>query len=313
MLKREFLVTSPPDVNQRLDIFLSEKLEELNRSHVQKIIEEEKVKVNGLVRKSSYRLREGDKIEIEYAIPEVEKIEAQDLPLQVIYCDEHLVGVDKPSGLVVHPGVGNWKGTLVNALLFHFPELKCVGPEDRPGIVHRLDKETSGVLIVARTLESYKELQRQFKSREVEKVYTGLVWGKFTQRLGKFDWSIGRHVKYGDRMSVKTKKPRQAETYYSVIEEIGDYTLLEIRPITGRTHQIRVHLAASGHPVVGDTRYGRRKSKDAGPRLFLHASRLVFKHPRTNKEIELFSPLPVDLEEFLKELRSKYNKQPNFS
>jgi 23S rRNA pseudouridine1911/1915/1917 synthase len=207
--------------------------------------------------------------------------------------------------MVVHPGAGNRRGTLVNALLFHFPQLKGIGPEERSGIVHRLDKETSGVMVIAKTMKAYQELQQQFKKRQVNKVYLGLVWGKMPEKEGVIDWAIGRHVKHGERISVKTKKPRAAETNYSVREEIGNFTLLEIRPITGRTHQIRVHCAAAGHPLVGDARYGRLKSKPKCPRFFLHASCLSFLHPETGERVEFTSPFPKDLKEFLEDLKKK--------
>ena len=305
MIKREFLVTSSSGVNQRLDIFLSDKIKELSRSQIQKAIEEEKVKVNHIIQRSSHRLREGDRIEIEFEIAEPEEIKGEDLPLEVIYRDKHLLVIGKSSGMVVHPGPGNRRGTLVNALLFHFPQLEGIGPKERPGIVHRLDKETSGVMVIARTLKAYRELQKQFKKRQVKKVYSGLVWGKMPEKEGIIDWALGRHVKHGQRISVKTKRPRSAETHYSVREEIGDFNLLEIRPVTGRTHQIRVHFAASGHPVVGDTRYGRRKSKLKYSRLFLHASGLSFLHPETGERAEFASPLPQDLRKFLESIEKK--------
>lgn len=299
MPKKEFLITSSFGANQRLDVFLSERIKEVSRSLLQNAIKEEKVKVNDIFRKSSYRLKEGDWVEIEFEIPKAEKIEAEDIPLEIIYRDKHFIIIDKPPGMVVHPGAGSRRGTLVNALLHHFPEVKNIGPEERPGIVHRLDKETSGVMVIARTLKAYKELQRQFKRREVEKVYLGLVWGRMPENAGKIDWPIGRHLRHGERISVKTRKPRTAETHYLVQKEFKDFTLLEIKPVTGRTHQIRVHLAASGHSLVGDVRYGRRKSKERYTRLFLHALRISFIHPETKERVEFTSPLPEELKEIL--------------
>ncbi|NIM89508.1 MAG: RluA family pseudouridine synthase [Candidatus Aminicenantes bacterium] len=300
MPKRRFLVNGSSGSDQRLDTFLSQKIKELSRSQLQKTIDQGKVKVDRIIRKSSYRLKEGEGIEIELEITEPAKIEGEDLPLEIIYKDKHLLVIDKPSGMVVHPGPGNRRGTLVNALLFHFPQLEGIGPKERPGIVHRLDKETSGVMVIARTQDAYRKLQEQFKKRQVEKVYSGLVWGKMPEKEGIIDWALGRHVKHGQRISIKTKRPRSAETHYFVQEEIEDFSLLKIRPVTGRTHQIRVHFAASGHPVVGDTRYGRRKSKPRCSRLFLHASGLSFLHPETGERVELNSPLPQDLRKFLK-------------
>ena len=309
MPKRRFLVTASSGADQRLDTFLSQKIVELSRSQLQKAIDQAKAKVNRIIRRSSYRLKEGDRVEVEFEIAEPEKIEGEDLPLEVIYRNKHILIVDKPSGMVVHPGPGNKRGTLVNALLFHFPELEGIGPKERPGIVHRLDKETSGVMVIAKTLKAYGELQRQFKTRQVKKVYSGLVWGKMPEKEAIIDWALGRHVKHGQRMSVKTKRPRPAETHYCVQEEIGDFNLLEIRPVTGRTHQIRVHFAASGHPVVGDTRYGQRKSTPKCARLFLHASGLSFLHPETGERKEFTSPLPQDLRKFLKAIQKKAKSQ----
>jgi 23S rRNA pseudouridine1911/1915/1917 synthase len=300
--KKEFFVTSLSGLNQRLDVFLSGKISELTRSQIQKFIGSKRVKVNGEARKSNYTLKEGERVEISYEIAVPEEIQPEDIPLDIIYCDRHILVINKTSGMVVHPGAGHRKHTLVNALLFHFPGIKDIGPEERCGIVHRLDKETSGLMVVARNRDAYKGLQEQFKRREVQKVYLGLVWGRMPEREGKFTWAIGRHVKHGERISVSTKKPREAVTLYSVQKEYGEFTLLEIKPLTGRTHQIRVHLAASGHSLVGDTRYGCRKTKIRVPRLFLHASSLSFIHPETKEVVEFSSPLPEDLQNFLDKL-----------
>jgi len=303
--KREFLVTPLVGLDQRLDVFLSGKINELTRSQVQRIIDEQKVKVNSVIRKSSYKLREGDRVELEYEIPKPEEIKPENIPLKLAYSDDHIVVIDKPSGMVVHPGAGRTHGTLVNALLYHFPELAEVGPKERPGIVHRLDKETSGLMVVVKTQKAQKELQRQFRMREVNKHYLGLVWGKMPEKKGEITWSIGRHAKHGERMSVKTKKPRTAETQYSVKEEYPEFSLLEIKPVTGRTHQIRVHFSASGHPVIGDTRYGRRKAKIRCPRLFLHSYWLSFIHPETRERLEFSTPLPEDLKNFLEKQKKR--------
>jgi 23S rRNA pseudouridine1911/1915/1917 synthase len=301
--KKELRVTPQSGLGQRLDVFLVDKIKLLTRSQVQRIIEQKGAKVNGIFRKPSYKLKSGEKVEIEFEMNKPEEIEAEEIPLNLIYSDEHLVVIDKASGMVVHPGAGNRKHTLVNALLYHFPELKEIGPKERPGIVHRLDRETSGLMVVARTLNAYSQLQRQFKRREVEKRYLGLVWGRLTNKEGKISFPIGRHIKHGERISVKTRKPREAETRFSVVRVYENFSLLELRPITGRTHQIRVHLAASGHPLAGDNRYGRKKAKTSPPRLFLHASSLSFIHPATEKRVEFFSPLPQDLEDFLNKLK----------
>lgn len=299
MLRKEFLVASHSAINKRLDVFLSEKIKDLTRSQFQRLIDREKVRVNGEFKKSSYKMRERDRVEVEFELPEPAEIQAENIPLEVIHSDQDVIVINKPSGMVVHPGAGIRQGTLANAILFYFPEIRKIGPEQRPGIVHRLDKEASGVMVVARSERAYQELARQFKNREVDKVYLGLVWGKMKDVEGRIDWPIGRHPKYGQRVSIKTKRPREAETRYRVLREFQETTLLEIKPVTGRTHQIRVHLSASGHPLLGDGRYGQRKSRFKYPRLFLHAHRLAFIHPGTGRSVEFFAPLPEDLKRIL--------------
>ena len=308
MPKSEFLVTSSDGLNQRIDVYVSGKIKELSRAQVQNLISEGKVTINGFVLKASYKLREGDRIEVDYQVPSPPRIGPENIPLEVHYQDSHVVVLEKPSGMVVHPGAGNFTNTLVNALLFRFPQIHDVGPSERPGIVHRLDKETSGVMVAALTQEAYTHLQHQFKAREVDKHYQGLVWGKFSSQEGKISWPLGRHVRHGKRISVKTRKPREAETLFKVCQTFRRFALLEIKPVTGRMHQIRVHLAASGHPVVGDALYGRRRKKSSCPRLFLHADRLEFTHPFTQERVEYSSPLPQDLQEFLNMVKSQNAK-----
>ena len=283
----------------RLDLYLSQKFVHLSRSQIQKMVDKERVKVDGQVKKASYRLKEGESVDVDLDESEPEGLQAEAMPVIFLFQDEHIAVIDKPSGQVVHPGAGHTKHTLVSALLYHIPELEGVGPKERPGIVHRLDKDTSGLMVVAKTCPAYVELQRQFKAREVNKVYLGLVWGCLPQKSGRITWPIGRHAKHGERMSVKTKKPREAETLFEVLKHLDEWTLLEIKPLTGRTHQIRVHLAASGHPLAGDTRYGRRQTKVRIPRLFLHAHRLSFSHPETGEKVEFCSPLAPDLAAFI--------------
>ena len=305
MHKKKFLVTHPSDTNQRLDRFLSEKIKELSRAQTQRLVDTGNVQVNKKTVKSSQKLRIGDRVEVEFKIPGPLKIQAEDIPLTIISEDKQFLIIDKPSGLVVHPGAGVRQGTLANALLFHYPEIKDIGPEERPGIVHRLDKETSGLMVIARTPRAFVHLQRQFKNKMVDKHYLGLILGKMSSKQGKITWPIGRHPKHGARVSVKTRKPRPAETRYAVQQVFERFTLLDIQPITGRTHQIRVHLAAAGHPIVGDRRYGRQPVKIRSPRLFLHAHRLSFLHPETNKRVEFTSPLPEDLKNFLNKIEEQ--------
>jgi 23S rRNA pseudouridine1911/1915/1917 synthase len=301
--RRKFEVSAGSGPGQRLDVYLAERFEGLTRSRIRKLIDEGQVIVNGVLKKAGFKLRENDLVEAEIGIEPSPELRPQDLPLTVIHADDHIVVIDKTYGLVVHPGAGNRDGTLASALLYRFPELSGLGEAERPGIVHRLDKETSGVMVVARSPEAYVSLRRQFKDRDVRKVYLGLAWGKMPSE-GCMDRPIGRHAKHGQRISVRTRKPRPAVTFYKVLEEFKGMSFLEIRPVTGRTHQIRVHLAAAGHPLAGDSRYGRRKENPKFPRLFLHAHRLSFIHPGTGKRVEFTSVLPSELAVILEELRT---------
>jgi len=290
-------------VGRRLDVFLAEKAAPLTRSQIRKHIDSGEALVNELKQRPGYRMREGDRVEFVLPVFRPQRLEAENIALQVVHQDEDVVVLEKPSGMVVHPGAGRAQHTLVHALLFHFPEIRDIGPAERPGIVHRLDKETSGLLVVARSPRAYESLREQFNSRQVEKEYTGLVWGRIAKAEGRIHWALGRHARNRERMSIRSRKSRPAETLYRVRQRYADFTLLDIRPITGRTHQIRVHLAASGHPLVGDTRYGRRQGRVRCPRLFLHARHLAFFHPLTGHRVVYSSPLPEDLAVFLEGLR----------
>jgi 23S rRNA pseudouridine1911/1915/1917 synthase len=305
--KREFVVSAGSGPGQRLDVYLAGRLQGLTRSRIRKLIDEGKVMVNRASTKAGRKMRENDLVEAEVEEETSPELRPQEIALTVIYSDDQIVVIDKPCGLVVHPGAGNREGTLAGALLYRFPEISCLGPAERPGIVHRLDKETSGVMVVARSPEAYASLQRQFKDRGVSKVYLGLAWGKMPAE-GRIDKPIGRHIKYGQWMSVRTRKPRPAETFYKVREEFKGMSLLEIRPVTGRTHQIRVHLSAAGHPLAGDSRYGRRKEEPKFPRLFLHAHRLSFIHPGTKERVEFRSELPTELVMILQKIRSAISR-----
>jgi 23S rRNA pseudouridine1911/1915/1917 synthase len=229
---------------------------------------------------------------------------AEHMPLRIVYEDEELVVVDKPPGLVVHPAPGHERGTLVNALLARYPDLP-MDEEGRPGIVHRLDKDTSGLIVVARSEEVRRGLQAQFKAGEVLKVYLALVEGNVEPRNGIIDAAIGRDAKNRKRMAVVQRGGRPAVTEYRVLEHLDGHSLLELRPRTGRTHQVRVHLAFIGHPVVGDSVYGRRKQRLEVGRQFLHAHRLGFQHPASGRRLELVSDLPADLEQILERLRRR--------
>ena len=284
----------------RLDVFLADKIDGLSRAQVRKAIDAGGVRVGSFTRKAGYKVKPGDRVHVEYEPPAPEPLLApQCIPLKLIYVDADVVIIDKPPHLVVHPGVGHPSGTLVNALLYHFPEIALVGNESRPGIVHRLDQDTSGVMVVARSPRAYGSLHDQFKRRVTWKTYLALVWGRMSDVSGKLSWPLGRHPKEGARMSVRTRSPKKAETFFQVQRAFKDTTLLEVKPVTGRTHQIRVHLAAAGHPVVGDPVYGRKHEPREFPRIFLHAHTLSFLHPATEERLTFASPLPPDLEEVI--------------
>ena len=310
----EVLTFAVAEGGERLDKWLTGQLPDRSRTEIQRWIEAGQVTRGGKVLKPSYRVAAGDAIDV--LIPPVEdyEVEPEDIPLDILYEDDDLLVINKPAGMVVHPAAGNWRGTLVNAVLFHAPNLEGVGGAHRPGIVHRLDKDTSGVIVVAKNDASHRELQSQFKNRQVEKTYLALVYGGMNPERGEINAAIGRDPRDRKRMGVvPASQGRPAATRY---ETLGAYkapgtgerlTLLACRPLTGRTHQIRVHLAHVHHPIVGDEVYGpRRKLPFAAPtgglRQFLHAQRLRFRLPSTSQPVEFTAPLPADLEAVLKAL-----------
>ncbi|MCK9246297.1 MAG: RluA family pseudouridine synthase [Anaerolineaceae bacterium] len=288
----------------RADKFLAERIPELSRATIQTMISAGQVTVNGgVLSKSSYKLESGDKIVLSVKAEADTALEQQDIHLDVIYEDTDVVVINKPSGLVIHPGAGNQQDTLVNALLFHWPEIARAGEPDRPGIVHRLDKDTSGVLIVARNHEAYTWLVRQFKNKKARKTYLALVDGRPPTPTGRIETRIGRDEKLRQRMAVTYgDKGRKAETEFFTITDYRDHTLLEVKPLTGRTHQIRVHLAFLGCPVTGDQIYGRRKKSIDLDRFFLHAGRLSIRLPGAGEETVFTAPLPADLQSVLDSL-----------
>ena len=297
MIRSRFQVA--PGEIKRLDLFLREKIPQLSRSRIQKAIKDGQVKVNGLIARPGQKLKPQEVVEI--SVEEkaaTSDLEAQPIELEVIYEDEQILVINKPFGLVVHPGAGLTGGTLANGLIFYYPEIKEVGSPLRPGIVHRLDKDTSGLIVVARTQAAYNSLRQQFEDRTVEKIYLGLARGRFKEKEGIIDLPVGRHPALRQKMSVKSKKPRVALTRYEVLREFRHSTFLALKPLTGRTHQLRVHLAAIGHPLVGDSRYGQTQGnrRQQERRLFLHAFRLSFRHPLSGEKVEFESPLPPALE-----------------
>jgi len=287
------------DGDARLDKYVCAQHPELSRTRVQKLIAEGNITVNGQPAKPGQRLNIGDRIELNVPPTPPQELKPEAIPLEILYEDDDLLVVDKPAGLTVHPAPGHPAHTLVNAILAHFPHLADIGDSLRPGVVHRLDKDTSGVMLVAKNSAAQVDLARQFKSHSVTKAYLALVKGKLTPENGIIEADIGRDPRNRKRMAV-VAEGREARTEYRVIKYIGGCTLLEIMPETGRTHQIRVHLAAIGFPVVGDKVYGV-KSKYLS-RQFLHAFRLGFKLPSTGKYVEFESELPPDLEKALEDI-----------
>ena len=303
------LQAGPEDRGQRLDVFLARHLSQFTRSHIQTLNRTGAVLIDDRREKAGYRLRGGETIRVNLDQPLGPSLEPQYMPLQVVFEDDDLAVVEKPAGLAVHPGAGTNKATLVHGLLHRFRTLSSSGTEGRPGIVHRLDKWTSGLLIVAKNDWTHARLSRQFQDRIVEKRYLALVHGKLREPSGEIALNIGRHSKIRTRMSVQQGRGRVALSTYRRIEEVGDFSLVTVRIQTGRTHQIRVHLAAIGHPVVGDDVYGEKRyaqfaRKYGKPgRYFLHASELKFTHPRTGDVLNFHSPLPLDLSTLLERIR----------
>ena len=302
-------VTRATDAGERLDIFLTRQMPDWSRSQVQRLIRSGLVSVGSrLARKGGEEVQAGDIISVHAEREELKAI-PEALPLSIVYEDEDLLVVNKAAGMAVHVGAGVKSGTLVNALLHHVKTLSSAGGAGRPGIVHRLDKMTSGLVVVARNDAAHRQLAEQFKSRAVRKTYALLVHGQVSNAQGKICKPVGRDPARRTRMRIGGLRPREAVTRYEVIRRFPDFTLLEAYPETGRTHQIRVHFAAIGHPIVGDTTYGApRKLRIGGgevptpSRTFLHAGFLEFQHPRTRRAVRFMAPLPPELAEFLRDL-----------
>ncbi|WP_125152232.1 RluA family pseudouridine synthase [Clostridium rectalis] len=279
------------DELKRVDVFLSHKIKDKSRSYIQSLIEKQKVKVNGKIRKSNYKLKENDEVFIDIPESIPLNIQAEDIPLDILYEDKDIIVVNKSQGMVVHPASGNLNGTLVNALLNHCKDLSGINGVTRPGIVHRIDKDTSGVLVVAKNDLAHNKLAEQLKNHSMNRIYVALVEGVLKNDEGIIDAPLGRHPVERIKIAV-IKGGRKAITHYKVIKRFNNYTLVECKLETGRTHQIRVHMAYTGHPLVGDPVYGYKKQKFNLLGQMLHAKKLGFIHPSTNKYIEFSTELP---------------------
>ena len=303
------LIVEPDQEGLRLDNFLTALLPDQSRSHVQRLIKEGHVQGPGSGLRPSTAVHAGQTYAIDIPAPADPAPQAEDLPLRIVFEDPDLVVLDKPAGMVVHPAAGHDRGTVVNALLHHVKDLSGIGGERRPGIVHRLDRGTSGLMVVAKNDRAHQELSRQFKDREVEKEYIALVWG-VVHAGRRIDAAIGRDPGDRQKMSTRARRARSAVTRVTFARHLKGVSLLKVAIATGRTHQIRVHLSAIGHPIVGDAVYGgvrRRVSANVRAvmrleRPFLHSARLCFTHPADGRRVEFDSPLPPDLEEVLEEI-----------
>lgn len=302
----EFLIDED-NRSARVDLALSLQLPEISRSFIQKLLERGAVKINGEVCSSKkYKVSAGDSVEIQLPQPQRLEVKAENIPLTILYEDDDLLVVDKPRGMVVHPAAGNENGTLVNALMYHCRgRLSSINGVIRPGIVHRIDKDTSGLLVVAKNDMAHESLSKQLAVHSVTRRYEALVFNNFQQDEGTVDAPIGRDPKNRLRQAVTSQNSKNAVTHYKVIERFGQYTLIEARLETGRTHQIRVHMAYIKHPLVGDMIYGPKKQPFGIEGQLLHAKVLGFIHPRTGKYMEFESRKPAIFEETLEKLAKK--------
>jgi 23S rRNA pseudouridine1911/1915/1917 synthase len=309
------LTVSESDAGTRLDAYLASHVEGWSRARLQRLIDDQDVLVNGNAAKASYKLRAKDEIEVELAPPPSANFAAENIPLNIVFEDEAIIVVNKPAGMVVHPAAGVYSGTLANALAFHFQQLSARAGSIRPGLVHRLDKDTSGLLVVAKTDEAHENLAEQFRSRKVFKNYVALVYGVVKLPTGRIEQPIARDPRNRTRMAV-VSGGREALSLFSVRRSYDSFTLLDVELKTGRTHQIRVHLSWLKHPVVGDELYSAGRDNSVQNvqlrarirklnRQFLHAHQLGFRHPQTGEQIQFVAPLPKELSALLEEVERR--------
>lgn len=304
MKELDFKITKQDNIGKRLDTIVSSLDINISRSMAQKLIKDKKIMINNKEAKESYRVKLNDEITILVDEPKKTKLKPESIHLDIIYEDKDIIVVNKAKGMVVHPGNGNKEGTLVNAIMAYAKDLSGIGGELRPGIVHRIDKDTSGLIIIAKNDEAHKNLSEQIKNHQITKIYTALVRGNIAEDDATIDMPIGRDKNDRKKMSV-TKDGKEAVTHFKVLKRYGEYTLLRVKIDTGRTHQIRVHMAKIGHPVVGDEVYSNGKNEFNVHGQMLHSTYLKFKHPITGKELELEAPLPKYFQDVLNKLDSR--------
>lgn len=293
----------------RIDVVLAKRFPDLSRSHLQKLISDNLITVNGAIVKSNYKVQDGDSIDITFPEAKPVEIVAEAIPLDVLYEDTDIIVVNKPRGMVVHPAAGNYAGTLVNALLKHCQDLSGINGEIRPGIVHRLDKDTSGVIVAAKNDRAHIDLAEQIKKRTASRKYLAIVHGIIAEEQGIVNAPIGRHPSDRKKMAVTFSNSKEAITRFRVIKRYINYTLVECKLQTGRTHQIRVHMQYIGHPVVGDPKYGPEKKRFAITGQALHSAELSLKHPVTGKDMLFTAPLPPDMATILTKLEASKREE----
>lgn len=304
MMENFIYKTNNNDINLRLDKYLSVKQPDLSRSFLQKLIKDGQVTVDGKQQKANFKLKDNQEIMVNIPPAEDVEIEPENIPLDILYEDEDILIINKPKDMVVHPSAGHYSGTLVNAVMYHCKDsLSGINGEIRPGIVHRIDKDTTGSLIVCKNDESHLCIAEQIKEHSVTRIYRGIVTGTFRETEGVVEGDIGRHPTDRKKMAVVTKNGKPAITHYRVIEQFTNASYMEFRLETGRTHQIRVHMASIGHPLLGDSVYGNPKNPYKLQGQALHAMTIGFLHPRTGEYVEVSAPLPNYFEKLLKKFR----------
>ena len=300
-MNKKNIISTLEDVGERIDSFIASHMEEISRSYSKKLINDGKILVNGKKIKPSYSIADNDEISVLIEQPETMEILPQDLPLNIIYEDDDIIVVNKARGMVVHPSAGHDDGTLVNALMFHCDKMPVIGGQMRPGIVHRIDKDTTGLLVVAKNDTAHINLSEQIKAKSARRKYKALVEGIIKEDTGEIDAPIARHRTNRKKMDV-VLDGRNARTLFEVEKRFANYTLLDLELTTGRTHQIRVHMSHINHPVVGDKLYGYKKQKFNLKGQMLHAYELTLNHPLTNKKMTFKAPIPKDFEDILKKI-----------